>query len=69
MLMSEKKSLIFHLNQDYCKSCGICYGLCPRNVLAPDNARKPKVVKRENCILCGLCEYRCPDFAIRVEGI
>lgn len=66
--MSGKKTLSFQLNESYCKSCGICYGLCPKDVLAGDEAGRPKVVDAAACVLCRLCEYRCPDFAIRVEG-
>lgn len=66
--MAGKKTLEFSLNKSYCKSCGICYGNCPKEVLAPDEDGRPKVVNRDACILCKLCEYRCPDFAIRVEG-
>jgi 2-oxoglutarate ferredoxin oxidoreductase subunit delta len=67
--MSEKRSLKFELNRDYCKACGICYGLCPKKVLEPDGEGKPAVVRGDDCILCRLCEYRCPDFAIRAEGV
>lgn len=66
--MAEKKTLLFEFNPNYCKSCGICYGLCPKEVLAADDAGRPKVVNADACILCKLCELRCPDFAIRVEG-
>lgn len=65
----EKKKLQFIFNGNYCKSCGICYGLCPRNVLAADRDGKPAVVNADACILCRLCELRCPDFAIRVERV
>lgn len=66
--MADKKSLSFRLDENYCKSCGICYGLCPRGVLAGDEAGRPVVVNAQACVLCRLCEYRCPDFAIRVEA-
>ena len=64
-----KKSLRFDFNAKYCKSCGICYSLCPKQVLSADDEGKPTVVNAEACILCRLCEFRCPDFAIRVEGV
>lgn len=65
----EKKKLQFSLNSSYCKACGLCYGLCPKQVLAPDHEGKPTVADADSCILCKLCELRCPDFAIRVEGV
>ncbi len=67
--MADKKALSFAFQPNYCKSCGICYGLCPKNVLSPDAEGKPVVTNADACILCKLCELRCPDFAIRVEGI
>ena len=41
--------------------------LCPKNVLALDNADKVTVASPEDCICCKLCELRCPDVAIEVE--
>ena len=67
--MAEKKKLQFDFNPSYCKSCGTCYGLCPKNVLATDQNGNPMVVDADACILCRLCEFRCPDYAIRVEGV
>ena len=61
------KQLRFQLNRQFCKSCGICYELCPRQVLVPDREGKPQVDTATACIFCRLCEFRCPDFAIRVE--
>lgn len=66
--MSEKREPHFDMNLQYCKSCGICYSLCPKNVLAANENGKPKVVDKDACIVCKLCELRCPDFVIRVEG-
>jgi NAD-dependent dihydropyrimidine dehydrogenase PreA subunit len=57
----DEKLYIFY---NWCKSCGICVGLCPQDVfeLGPDG--KPIVAHPENCTLCGICETHCPDFAI-----
>lgn len=67
--MAERKKLQFRFEPNYCKACGICYGLCPKGVLKADSEGKPAVVAADACIFCKLCEFRCPDFAIRVEGI
>lgn len=54
------------INADWCKGCGICVAFCPKKVLG---LKKEKVVllDSENCILCGQCEWRCPDYAIYIE--
>ncbi len=67
--MKTAKKLDFRMDSRLCKACGICYTLCPQEVLAADAMGKPMVANADKCILCKLCEYRCPDFAIRVEGI
>ena len=50
----------------WCKSCGICYSMCPQGVLTADKAGRPVVSKPEACIACYLCEMLCPDLAITV---
>lgn len=54
------------INTDWCKGCGICVAFCPKKVLG---LKKEKVVllDSESCILCGQCEWRCPDYAIYIE--
>lgn len=50
----------------YCKACGICIDVCPKQVLAPQKDGKAYVAAIDQCIGCMLCEYHCPDFAITV---
>ena len=51
--------------ENWCKGCGICVEFCPKGVLEYDSAKgKALVANPENCIQCGICELRCPDFAI-----
>ncbi|MBR2700692.1 MAG: 4Fe-4S binding protein [Erysipelotrichaceae bacterium] len=50
----------------WCKGCGICAAFCPREVLKIVND-KVFVENEENCIRCGQCELRCPDYAIWLE--
>ncbi|MFH1728074.1 MAG: 4Fe-4S binding protein [Pseudomonadota bacterium] len=50
---------------DFCKACGICVEFCPQKVLEIRNF-KIYVAKPEECTGCMLCEYRCPDFAIKI---
>lgn len=49
----------------WCKGCGICVAFCPTKALALENDKvvMPDVDK---CIQCGMCELRCPDYAIYV---
>ncbi len=56
-----------------CKGCGICIEICPVKALSWDKENTgvyngPSVkVDMDKCILCGLCDTRCPDSAIKVE--
>ena len=50
-----------------CKGCGICAAFCPKQVLELSEIEKIEAVHEENCIKCGQCELRCPDYAIFVE--
>jgi 2-oxoglutarate ferredoxin oxidoreductase subunit delta len=50
----------------WCKGCNICVELCPKETLALGPDFKAYQAKPDDCILCGLCELRCPDFAIFV---
>lgn len=43
-------------------------GFCPKQVLGYDDEGKVAMLDRENCIKCGQCEMRCPDFAIFLGG-
>ena len=63
--MAGKKKLI--INTDWCKGCGICAAFCPKEVLV---VIAGKVTKAEGakCISCGMCEMRCPDYAIWLEN-
>ncbi|HOK63198.1 MAG TPA: 4Fe-4S binding protein [Soehngenia sp.] len=64
MLMKEKLSL--KTNALWCKGCGICVFVCPKQVLAVEN-EKVVIKDVDKCIKCGQCEYHCPDYAIYLE--
>ncbi len=51
----------------WCKGCSICVDLCPKQTLTLGKDFKVYQTKPEDCILCGLCEQRCPDLAIFVR--
>lgn len=75
--MKQKKSVEIYQNdsvkisvrKEWCKVCDICIEFCPKDVLVPDDKGIPEPVNIDDCIKCGLCELRCPDFAITVEGV
>ncbi len=50
----------------YCKGCGICVEFCPKKVLKLDELGKIEVANPDDCVACGQCELRCPDYAIYV---
>jgi 2-oxoglutarate ferredoxin oxidoreductase subunit delta len=64
----QNNSVKISVRRGWCKSCGICIEFCPKNVLVSDNQGKPIPENIDACINCSLCELRCPDFAIVVEG-
>lgn len=55
------------IHRKWCKSCGICYSMCPKGVITADKAGRPVVARPGDCIVCGLCEILCPDMAITVH--
>jgi 2-oxoglutarate ferredoxin oxidoreductase subunit delta len=55
------------IQKKWCKSCGICIAFCPKGVLGYDTNEKAAVVNADSCTGCMMCEFRCPDFAIKVE--
>lgn len=54
--------------KSWCKRCGICVSFCPKEALERDEAGYPRWRDQKACVLCRLCELRCPDFAIEVLG-
>ncbi len=55
------------INTNWCKACGICIEFCPVQVYTQETDGTPSIAYPEKCIGCKMCEYRCPDFAIKVE--
>jgi 2-oxoglutarate ferredoxin oxidoreductase subunit delta len=50
-----------------CKACGICIGVCPKDVLEASRHGVAGVERPEDCTACRICELHCPEFAIRVR--
>lgn len=58
----------------YCKGCGLCVGVCPRELIVLDPDRitdkgyHPAMLTDESkCTGCANCALMCPDVAITVE--
>lgn len=66
IVMAKKKLRELVINRDWCKGCAICVKLCPKQVLELDKFEKATVLRPDDCIVCRLCELRCPDLAIMV---
>ncbi len=66
--MTEKTLKKLNLEKELCKGCGICVAFCPKNVLVLKKG-KAEIENLDDCIQCGQCELRCPDYAIYLGGI
>ena len=62
------------IDERICKGCGLCVGVCPKNVLRlatdrmNDKGYNPaEVIDPAGCIGCAMCGIICPDSAIAVE--
>ncbi|QTA37949.1 4Fe-4S binding protein [Thermosipho ferrireducens] len=61
-----KRNFIVKINYSWCKSCGICYHVCPTQTINRGELNKPIVENHDTCIGCMMCENLCPDFAIEI---
>lgn len=66
MADQKLKKAQIEINRSMCKECGICVALCPKKVYDLDFKGAPQATRVGDCILCMMCELRCPDFAITV---
>jgi 2-oxoglutarate ferredoxin oxidoreductase subunit delta len=63
----------FNIIEDYCKGCGYCIEVCPKNVLKESNRINkkgyllPETQNPKECIYCKKCELICPEMAITIE--
>ena len=53
------------VRDEWCKVCGICQAFCTRHAITIKDNRV--CVDYSLCNGCRMCEYRCPDLALRVE--
>ncbi len=59
--------LALAIRRRLCKGCELCIKSCPEGILKLDERQKVYVEDISRCIFCGICQARCPDFAIWVE--
>ena len=64
--MPKRKLKEHQINREWCKGCGICIEFCANKVLEMDELDKAVPVRTEDCVVCRLCEMRCPDLAINI---
>jgi len=64
--MAETSKKELKINPSMCKGCGICVAFCPKSALEMVNGKVQLKIDNE-CILCGTCELRCPDYAIYID--
>jgi 2-oxoglutarate ferredoxin oxidoreductase subunit delta len=64
--MGKRKLKEHRINREWCKGCGICVAFCAKKVLEMDAQDKAVPARTEDCVVCRLCEMRCPDLAIEI---
>ena len=62
------------IDEVYCKGCGLCIAVCPKQALTHGVTRSKKGYTMpdadpEKCIVCRNCEITCPDFAISISEV
>lgn len=66
MALKTKLNKALIINKNWCKGCGICIEVCPKDVL--ELRGHVLVIKDlDSCIQCSLCELKCPDYAIYLK--
>ena len=51
----------------WCKGCDLCIASCPVGILALAEDDRIEVTDISQCIFCGICQLRCPDFVFMLE--
>ena len=66
--ISPTKKLVVTVS--WCKACGICMELCPKEVLGEEDVTKKVIlIAADKCNGCGLCELACPEYVFTIEDL
>jgi 2-oxoglutarate ferredoxin oxidoreductase subunit delta len=63
------------IEKNLCKGCGLCVGVCPKNVLEISKQLNSKgyfpayQARPDDCIKCAICCTMCPDVAISIMEV
>ncbi len=63
------KKFTIEIDFKLCKSCGICYWVCPTHAIVKGELEAPRIESNEKCIGCMQCANLCPDFAINIRQV
>lgn len=60
------------IDETYCKGCSLCIAVCKPNALDEGTQRNAggyivPAYNGDKCILCGNCEWTCPEMCITVD--
>ena len=56
------------IDENLCNGCKLCVDVCPMDVLRFDEVKNKAYVKyQQDCMVCLICELRCPTNAIYVS--
>jgi 2-oxoglutarate ferredoxin oxidoreductase subunit delta len=68
VVQTAKTNIEISIIKEFCKGCAICVEFCPKDVLVLGNDLKVNCINIDACNGDGLCELRCPDFAIFIKN-
>lgn len=58
----EQSSSSLTVRRAYCKGCELCIDACPSSILKLNANGVIYVTDVDQCVFCGACAGRCPDF-------